>query len=283
MYISEIIEKIKAYHKGEINGIKIDDATSRDKILYGNPEKECTGIITTCWATIDVIKETIKKGANLIIVHEALFWNHGDHTDWLKEEKNSTFEEKKNLLEKGGIVVWRNHDYIHSGIPLGDDRYTDGIFYGLANKLDWIDYISKDKKNPLYFEIPEISVKELSEYLINKLNLNGVRIIGGLNSKVKKVRIPFHVMGDANDLITEADKENIHCFLTLEIVDFTLAEYIRDSSMAGQNKSIISMGHFNLEESGMEYMIEYLERLLEGKIPCWFIQSGDNYEYISKK
>ena len=51
MLIREVIEKMKAYHKGEFNGEVIKEETTRDKILYGDPDRECTGIVTTCWAT----------------------------------------------------------------------------------------------------------------------------------------------------------------------------------------------------------------------------------------
>lgn len=282
MKIQEVIDKIKAYHKGEWDGKKIDEETTRDKILYGNPDTECRGIVTTCWATVDVIRKAAAQGANLIIAHEALFWNHGDHMDWLEDTSNKTFIEKKKLLDESGIVVWRNHDYIHSGIPMADGSYTDGIFYGVAHQLGWVDYIVKDIHNPLHFKIPKTTVKELADFLIHRLHLNGVKIIGNTDSIVERVRIPFHVLGDARDSIIEADQEDIHCYLTMEIVDFTLAEYIRDSSMLGMDKAIIGMGHFNLEEPGMEYMTTYLSKAIQEDIPCTYIQSGDMYQYIMK-
>lgn len=283
MKISKVIENIKAYHKGEWDGKKIDDETTRDKILYGNADVECTGIVTTCWATADVIKEAARLNANLIIAHEALFWNHGDHTDWLIETQNKTFIEKKKLLDEYGIVVWRNHDYIHSGIPMEDGSYTDGIFYGVADKLGWTKYISKDVHNPLHYEIPEVSVKELATYLVDTLNLNGVKVIGNFDDKIKKVRIPFHVLGDSREDIMEANQDDIDCYLTMEVVDFTLAEYIRDASMLNQNKAIIGMGHFNLEEPGMEYMIQYLPDAIGEDIDTYYVQSGDMYQYLCKK
>lgn len=282
MQIQNVIDRIKAYHKGEWEGKRIDEETTRDKILYGDAKQECTGIVTTCWASVDVIQKAAQQGANLIIAHEALFWNHGDHTDWLLEEENHTFLAKKKLLDETGIVVWRNHDYIHSGIPMEDGSYTDGIFYGVACKLGWEAYIRKDIHNPLHFTIPKTTVQELADFLIQRLHLNGVKIIGRTDSVVEKVRIPFHVLGDARDSICEADKEDINCFLTMEVVDFTLAEYIRDSSMLGLDKAIIGMGHFNLEEPGMEYMTTYLPQAIGTDVSCTYIQSGDMYEYITK-
>lgn len=157
---------------------------------------ECTGIVETCWAHKGVIEETVRLGANLIICHKALFWNHGDHTAWLKEQENLTYLHKVALHEEHGIVVWRDHDYIHSGIPLDNGKYADGIFYGLADILGWIPYIDEEmseeidqaegwsgfsvqgKMNPLSYAIPEMTVGELARFLVDRLELNGVKVMG---------------------------------------------------------------------------------------------------------
>ena len=140
MLISEVIQSVKDYCKGSWLGQKIDDDKTRDKVLYGPTDKECTGIVTTIYATPDVIRKAHELGANLIIAHEALFWNHGDHQEWLKESQNKTYLAKAKLMDEYGITVWRFHDYIHSGIPYKDD-YIDGIFYGLAKETGWDDAI----------------------------------------------------------------------------------------------------------------------------------------------
>ncbi len=43
---------------------------TNDMVHYGNPDKECTGIVVTCFAAVDVICKAAELGANLIIVHE---------------------------------------------------------------------------------------------------------------------------------------------------------------------------------------------------------------------
>lgn len=110
MLASEVIQRIKDYCGGIgfDTGVPIDEATTRDKILYGDPDQECTGIVTCLWANADVIERARELGANLIIAHEALFWNHGDHQDFIAE--NKTYLAKKQLLDEWGGVVWRCHD-----------------------------------------------------------------------------------------------------------------------------------------------------------------------------
>ncbi|WP_289286161.1 Nif3-like dinuclear metal center hexameric protein [Faecalibaculum rodentium] len=283
MQIETVIERIKAYHKGSVQGKEIDPATTRDQVLYGDVKQECTGIVTTCWATAEVIAKAAECHANLIIAHEALFWNHGDHTDWLAESENKTYLRKKELLDRYGIVVWRNHDYIHSGIPMKDGSYTDGIFYGVADTLGWCDHIVEDPACPLAYEIEPMKAKDLTQLILDKFHLNGARLIGDPETVVKRIQIPFHVLGDDRELIERCDKEDIDCLLAMEMVDFTVAEYIRDASMLGQGKVIISVGHFNLEEPGMKYMLKYMDQAIGERIPCWFAQSGDSYHYITKK
>lgn len=278
MKIDETIAKIKKYHKGTVNGHPINEETTRDKVLYGNADQECKGIVTTCYASADVIFEAAKLGANLIISHEALFWNHGDHTDWLAD--NKVFQAKKKLLDDTGIVVWRDHDYIHSGIPLEDGSYTDGIFYGVMKILGWEDYLDDDIARPLTYRFPKRTVSDLAKELITKNNLNGMRITGDQNALIEKVRIISHVIGFDDNAITKSiEEDNIDAVISMEITDFTVSEYIRDSAMLNRPRAAINMGHFNTEEPGMKYMVEYLPKVV-GDIPVHFVQSGDAYSFV---
>ena len=93
MKIFELIQHLVADTADQWNGRIIDQASTRDQILYGDPTQECTGIVTTCYASVEVIRRAGKQGFNFLIVHESLFWNHGDKTDWLGD--NTAFLQKK--------------------------------------------------------------------------------------------------------------------------------------------------------------------------------------------
>lgn len=286
MLISEVIQHVKDFSTGadSFTGKAIDDATTRDQVLYGATDAECTGIVTCIWPTADIIRRAQELGANLIISHEALFWNHGDHQDVVGG--TATFKAKKALLDAWGGAVWRCHDYIHSRVPIDTDgAMADGIFYGLADKLGWLDYrVGEDKGFCLAYQIPETDATELAQELVRKLGLNGTRITGDPHARVKNVRIPMHVMGDAQSdtaEINRTDDEANDCLLTMEFIDFTTCEYIRDSGMLGQNRCAITIGHFNLEEPGMEYMVKWLPQALGcDEVPATFVPMGDTYRYV---
>lgn len=283
MRIREWIERMKQNSGQEWNGSPILKETTRDQILYGDADQECTGIATTCYASVQVIEKAASAGCNLIVAHEALFWNHGDHTDWL--QNNTAFLEKKALLDRFHICVWRMHDYIHAGLPV-EGRYVDGIFGGMSALLGWNEFLAGGSRSmPQYFEIPEMTVQDMARLLNEKFRLRGVRLIGNPKCRIKKVYVPLHIMGrpSDNDLITRINDDDINCLITLEMVDFTVCEYMRDAAMLGEDRCIFALGHFNMEEIGMEYYAGYLRENLVDSVPVHFIQSGDAYSYIPAK
>ena len=51
--------------------------------------------------------------------------------------------------------------------------------------------------------------------------------------------------------------------------------------MLHQGKCAITVGHFNLEEPGMEYMVSWLpEALGTSGVPMHFVPMGDTYQYV---
>ena len=278
MKIKEIIEIVKKNCKGY--GV-IDEATTRDKVLYGDTDKECTGIVTTIYASVDVIRKAHELGANFIIAHESLFWNHGDHTDWLQE--NETFKLKKALLDETGITVWRDHDYIHSRL-LHDGQWVDGIFYGLAYELGWLDYVACDIGTPMLFEIPETPTREVAQYLMEKMNLKGMKTMGDLDGTTKRIYIPMHIIGpEDNKELAFIEENHVDTIMAMEITDFTVAIYMRDGAQLGLNKTILAVGHFNGEEPGMKWLAEKHLPTLLPDLPITYVQAGDAYTMLLRQ
>ncbi|MBE6123108.1 MAG: hypothetical protein E7190_10440 [Erysipelotrichaceae bacterium] len=281
MKIQTAIDRIKAYHRGiSRDGNPIDPAKTRDKVLYGDTGKELTGIVTCIWASTEVIREARKLGCNLIMPHEALFWNHGDHQDWLQD--NRTYQAKAKLLNEAGITVWRNHDHMHTGIPY-NGGYVDGIFYGVMKELGWEDRLTGDISNPKDFRFEGIKAQDLAEQLAKKMGLNGTRIIGDPDTRVRKLRIVGHVDGrNDNNVLKAFEEDDVDCAITMELTDYTFAEYIRDSAMLGIPKAIIPIGHFNIEEPGMRYAATWVnEAIQDDTVPVHFVQAGDMYRFIN--
>lgn len=91
-----------------------------DVIKTGSPDTPVTGIVTTMFATMDVLKKAVEMNCNLIIVHEPLFYNHLDETQQF--QTSSIYLQKRHYIDENKLVIFRFHDYIHSMKP-------DGINY----------------------------------------------------------------------------------------------------------------------------------------------------------
>lgn len=294
MKIIDVINRIMDFH------CRLDHSRF-DKVLYGETDRECTGVVTTCCCTVDVIRQAAAVGANLIVCHEDLFFTSFDDPDLIAGV--ALVDEKKRVLDECGITVWRNHDHIHGNSnkpfipgkpgekpnvllwknrPSMPREKTDYIFYGIMKVLGWEEYVQDDIKKPLLYEIPETDVPSLCRFFMDKFHLNGLRIVGDAKAPVRRVFFAEH-MNDRSDeaLYQRMSELNADVFVPLEIVDWTLSEYVRDAVALGQRKAIIEMGHFNCEEPGMEWMAQdWLPRILGQAVPITFIRSGDSFSYM---
>src|SRR5260221_11463557 len=121
-----------------------------DTLKAGNREIKVTGIVTSMFATLEVINKAIDLNANFIIAHEPTFYNHLDKTDWL--ENDEVYRYKSDLLKKQKIAIWKKHDHIHRHFP-------DGVKMSVIKQLGWEKNF--DSKGNYIIFIPTITFKKL--------------------------------------------------------------------------------------------------------------------------
>lgn len=273
MLIKEIIKIIEGRHK------RIYDTFDKtcDGVIIGNADKECTGIAVTCCPTAEVISKAAKQNCNFILCHEPTFFDGWDRTDWLKE--NCVYNAKKKLIEETNMTIYRIHDQLHSVRP-------DGIFYHVTRKLGWEKYAIK---KPLEFmpgccfELPETTVGEIAAHLAKVMHIDGMRIIGNPDMKVTRAGIIFHFSGNEMDRtnIQFIEENDMQVIIPGEVVDWTIGEYVQDAVSLGIKRALLNPGHFNWEEPGMEGAAEWLADDLHHEVPVIFIQSGNQYKWLS--
>jgi putative NIF3 family GTP cyclohydrolase 1 type 2 len=222
-----------------------------DTLKAGSRDNEVTGVVTTMFATIPVIRKAIEAKANFIIAHEPTFYNHLDETEWLKDDK--VYKYKAALLKDNNITVWRNHDYIHSHNP-------DGVMDGVIEKLGWKQYFGNKRET---FEIPEMSLNNLIKYSKDKLGISNVRYIGDESDKCKKVLLMPGAAGGRGQILN-AGRTNPDVIIVGELSEWETAEYVRDARAAGNKLSLIVLGHADSEEPGSKYMAEWIKKNIQG-------------------
>ncbi len=263
--VKDVIDSILNYHP------KID-SSEIDTLKFGDPEAFVKGIVTTCSPTVEVIRKTADLGYNMIISHEPAYYMHEDVTDYL--EGDPVYEGKCKLMKDAGIALWRDHDHLHAHRP-------DGMYYGIMKELGWEKYCVNDLNRPRIFELPKMTVRDLSEFLKDKLDMNAVCVIGNMNAEISRVLyaggggVPMD--GRDTKMVME---NNIDVYIAGEMLDWCLTAYMRDAAMLGMNKAVIRLGHFNSEDLGMKYYPTWLRTLIPETIPVQFIRSGDPYRYV---
>ncbi len=235
-----------------------------DIIKEGNPSTPVKGIATCMFATMDVLKQAVDKGCNLIVTHEPIYYNHLDETVQLQNDP--VFIEKKKYINDHKLVIWRFHDYIHSIKP-------DGILSGMIVKLGWEKYSVSDQLNQ--FLLPATTLKELAANLKKTFPQNAFYIVGNPEMKVSKVWLSEGAPGSRQH-IELLERDDVDVLLTGEAQQWETYEYARDAVSQGRKKAVIFLGHINSEEAGMKYCADWLGTFIKD-VPITFIECGPSY------
>jgi putative NIF3 family GTP cyclohydrolase 1 type 2 len=235
-----------------------------DIIKEGDPETIIKGIVTTMFATMDVLKQAVSKNCNLIIVHEPLYYNHRDET--AQFQNDPVFLQKQRFIKDNKLVIWRFHDYIHRMQP-------DGIMSGMVTKLGWKKYVVDGHLDQ--YMIPETTLRELLKYLKQIFPKNSFYVVGNPEMKLSKVHFAAGAPGSASHIKLLEDN-NVDVVLAGESPQWETYEYTRDAVSQGRNKAIIFLGHIASEEAGMDFCAGWLKDFIKD-IPVLFIESGPSY------
>lgn len=217
-----------------------------DTLKSGSRDIQVTGVITTMFATIDVIKKAIDSNVNFIIAHEPTFYSHFDETAWL--EKDDVFNYKMDLLKKHNIAVWRNHDYIHTHQP-------DGVRDYVVKRLGW-----EKQYNPQTWvaEVQSLSLRSLIIHAKKSLGIEQLRYIGDGQQSCRKILLMPGAAGGQRQ-ITAIGSRKPDVLVCGEIQEWETAEYVRDARSKGDKLALIVLGHIPSEEPGSAYMADWIK------------------------
>ena len=119
---------------------------------------------------------------------------------------------------------------------------------------------------------------------MEKFDVTGMRVVGDLNAKIKKVCFIEHLGGGKGDLEKLNKAVEYDALIPLEICDYTISAYVTDEAFIHHNKVILEMGHFNVEQLGMKYMFKWLPQAIEDdSIPLEFVPARDTYQYVLRR
>jgi putative NIF3 family GTP cyclohydrolase 1 type 2 len=245
MTVSQIVDRILA----EVPGGKLSETI--DTLKSGSGDTVVTGIVTTMFATVKVIEMAVKIKANFIIAHEPTFYNHLDDANWV--ENNSVVREKKALLEKNQITIWRFHDHWHRMKP-------DGILHGVLLKTGWLAFNPREEN---IIQVPAQSLDDIIRHLKDSLGIPHLRFIGDRSSTCSIIALLPGSSGGQKQLKTMIEGK-ADLIIVGEMSEWETPEYIRDARALGKPVSMIVLGHAYSEEPGMEWLVQWLQPKLPG-------------------
>ena len=230
-----------------------------DTFKAGNPDTVVTGVAVTMMATMDVLQRASAQGLNFVITHEPTFYAHEDVPEGIAES-DPVWTEKREFIEKHGMVVWRFHDHWHM-------RKPDGIEAGVVHALGWEKFQSPD--NQYLFIVPETTVKDLAEQVATKLNSDVVRVVGTREMKVTRIGLSPGAAGSSRE-IHALEQDDVQVLLVGETREWETVEYAADAVSEGRKKALIVIGHIPSEQAGMEECTRWLKGFVKG-VPVEFV------------
>lgn len=242
-----------------------------DTFKAGNPDTPVTGIAVTMMATMDVLQRAAAKGQNLVITHEPTFYNHLDVPDGMAES-DPVWKEKREFIEKHGMVVWRFHDHWHRMKP-------DGILAGMVHALGWEKY--QQEENPYLFTMPEKTLEALAFDVAKKLGSPVVRVVGEPAMKVTRIAFSPGSAGFAREThALEMDK--VEALLVGETREWETVEYAADAVSEGKRKALIVIGHIPSEQAGMEECARWMKNFVKD-VPIEFVPAKQPFWTLAER
>ncbi len=238
-----------------------------DQFLHGDPGTELKGIATAWIPTNKAIQEASDKGCNLFITHEPAFYPGYDQTS----TGERLIAEKKELLDKLGMVLMRCHDTWDRmpacGIP---DAWAS--FLGFKTESRPVDSFFK------ICLIPSLTVAETAQAILEKvrpLGQNAVQVLGDMSKRVERMAVgtgaithlPSMYDLGADALLATDDGFNSwtggHWSLDLDV-------------------PLIVVNHATAELPGMQAMAGYLKEQFPD-VPAQYVDVEFPFNYIGNK
>jgi putative NIF3 family GTP cyclohydrolase 1 type 2 len=248
-----------------------------DTFKAGDPSTAARGIVTTAMATMDVLRQAVKAGANVIVTYEPTFFSRADlpipaprrgagSSDAASgSPSDAVFAAKNEFITRNGLVVWRFSDHWRL-------RRPDPLAQGLIEALSWSGFVESD--GPSRLSLPGTSLGALGSHIRRKLNsAGGIRIVGDSGMRVQRIGILAGPSPIQSALKTFADVDAI---VAGEVREWESVEYARDVLAAGRKKGLILIGRIVSEDPGMKVCAQWMKNIVPELATRW-IPVGDPY------
>jgi putative NIF3 family GTP cyclohydrolase 1 type 2 len=237
-------------------------AESVDGIKAGEPSTSVKGVATTSMATLSVLQQAVKAGANVVITAQPTFYARADAQT---RPADPVFAAKNAFIARHNIFIFRLSEHWRLRQP---DPFSNGI----ADALGWARYQSA--ADPQRVDLPATTLESLASAMKKRLHLRGgIRVVGDPRMSVRRVGL---LPGTTSIEASLKMLPNVDVILAGEVREWESVEYARDKVFAGEKKALILVGRVVSEESGMNICASWLKTIVS-EVPVQHISAGDPY------
>jgi putative NIF3 family GTP cyclohydrolase 1 type 2 len=249
-----------------------------DGIKAGQAATTITGIITTALASLAVLQQAVKHGANVVVTHEPAFYSSNDARvppparggfqtappAGAESRPDPVYAAKNALVDRHRLVIIRLRDHWRA-------RQPDPLAQGLGAALGWKNH---QAANAATYEIPRVSLEQLVTHTSRALGLRGgIRVIGDPRTPVRRVGL---LPGSTPLAAAVETMPGVDAIVAGEVREWETVEYARDVVRSGQRKGLILVGRIVSEDPGMRLCADWLKTLVTG-VPVRHLAAGDPY------
>jgi putative NIF3 family GTP cyclohydrolase 1 type 2 len=247
---------------------------SVDTVKAGHPSTIAKGIVTTSMATMVVLQQAVKAGANVVITAQPTFYGKADLStsptgrggaNQPAAPPDPIFAGKNEFITRNNLVVFRLSDHWRQ-------RQPDPFARGLAIAFRWAKYQSAG--DPLRCELPTLTLDALVSHVKDALrSRGGIRVVGDPRTRVQRVGL---LAGTTSIQAALKMLPDVDVVLAGEVREWESVEYVRDKVFSGEKKGLILVGRTVSEEPGMDVCASWLKTFVS-EVPIRHISAGDPY------
>ena len=246
-------------------------AAGPDGFKAGDTSTVVKGIATTAMATLDVLKQAVKAGANLVVTYEPTFYGRSDGAPSVTGRgpggpaaDDPVVKAKREFIAKNGLVVFRLRDHWQA-------KKANETVAAFAEALGWSKY--RLRSDDALYDIPAATAEATVNAIRGRLNLRaGLRAVGDRKATVRRVLLHPGVM--PLDTMWQRYSE-VDLVLTGEVREWENTFYAADIFTAGEKRSLVTVGRVVSEEPGMRLCTDWLKTIVP--LPARWIGAGDPY------
>ena len=219
-------------------------------LLVGDENAEIKKILVALDATEEVVDEAVKTGADLIVTHHPMIFGS------IKKINTSDSMGRRIIkLIRNNICVFAMHTNLDIAFGGVNDELTKIL--GLKNTAVLFESCTQnDKPNGLgrYGDIEETTLEKFAKKVKEKLSLDGIRIVGENNRKIKRVGL---CTGSGMEFMTDAVNLNCDVYITSDI------KYHESQKALEDGITLIDATHYGSEN----IIVPVIKKFLNEKAP----------------